>query len=86
MGNTDIAIGIAGINPLLDYTGQTDINGYTLRVSVSAIADEIASAAELVAGKLTQIPVAIAKGYPYVQNEEATARSLVRDGSMDLFR
>ena len=86
MGNTDIAIGVAGINPLLDYTGQTDINGYTLRVSVSAIADEIASAAELVAGKLTQIPVAIAKGYPHVEYEEATARSLVRDGSMDLFR
>ena len=55
-------------------------------MSVSAIADEIASAAELVAGKLTQIPVAIAKGYPHAEYEEATAKSLVRDGSMDLFR
>ena len=86
MGNTDIAIGVAGISPLLDYTGETDIHGYTLRVSVSAIADEIASAAELVAGKLTQIPVAIARGYPYLSDEGASALSLVRDGSLDLFR
>jgi coenzyme F420-0:L-glutamate ligase/coenzyme F420-1:gamma-L-glutamate ligase len=86
MGNTDVAIGVAGIHPLKDYRGETDPYGYSLRVSVAAIADEIASAAELVAGKLSLVPAAIARGYPYSPDEEATAKPLVRDASLDLFR
>ena len=86
MGNTDVAIGVAGIHPLKDYRGDTDPYGYTLRVSISAIADEIASAAELVAGKLTLVPISIARGYPYSPDEEASATPLLRDPSLDLFR
>ena len=86
MGNTDVAIGVAGINPLRDYRGDTDPYGYQLRVSVAAIADQIASAAELVAGKTSQIPVAIARGYPHSPDEEATIKPLLREASLDLFR
>jgi coenzyme F420-0:L-glutamate ligase/coenzyme F420-1:gamma-L-glutamate ligase len=86
MGSTDVAIGVAGINPLRDYRGQTDPYGYSLRVSVAAIADQIASAAELVAGKVSLIPAAIARGYSYSPDEEATIKPLLRDASLDLFR
>ena len=86
MGNTDVAIGVAGIHPLKDYRGDTDPYGYTLRVSISASADEIASAAELVAGKVTLVPISIARGYPYSPDEEASATPLLRDPSLDLFR
>ena len=86
MGNTDVAIGVAGIHPLKDYRGETDPYGYSLKVSISAIADEIASAAELVAGKLSQVPVAIARGYLYSPDEEATVKLLIREASLDPFR
>ena len=86
MGNADVAIGVAGINPLRDYRGETDPYGYLLRVSVAAIADQIASAAELVAGKTSQVPVAIARGYPHSPDEEATIEPLLREASQDLFR
>ena len=86
MGNTDVAIGVAGINPLRDYRGETDPYGYSLRVSVAAIADQIASAAELVAGKTSQVPVAITRGYPHSPDEVATVKPLLREASLDLFR
>ena len=86
MGNTDVAIGVSGINPLRDYRGETDPYGHLLKVSVAAIADQIASAAELLSGKTSQIPVAIARGCTHSPDEEATVKSLLRDGSMDLFR
>ena len=86
MGSTDVAIGVAGINPMIDYQGQTDPYGYSLRVSVAAIADQIASAAELVAGKLDFIPVSIARGCTYFPDEKASYKTLLRDASMDLFR
>lgn len=86
MGNTDVAIGVAGIDPLRDYRGETDAHGYALRVSVAAIADEIASVAEMVAGKLSQVPVVLVRGHRYSPDEAASARALVRDGSLDLFR
>ena len=86
MGTTDVAIGVAGMHPLVDYRGETDPYGYPLRVSVSAVADEIASAAELVAGKLSMVPVAIARGFVHAPDEEAGAGALVRDASLDLFR
>lgn len=85
-GATDVAIGVAGMSPLKDYRGMTDPYGYSLRTTRSAIADEIASASELVAGKVARVPVSIARGVPYVQDDEASTRSLVRDPSLDLFR
>ena len=86
MGSTDVAIGVAGMSPLNDYRGQIDPYGYSLRVSVAAIADQIASAAELVAGKVSLVPVAIARGCRYLLDGEATAKPLLRDASQDLFR
>ena len=85
-GNTDIAIGVAGINPLRDYRGTIDPHGYSLKVSLAAIADQIASAAELVAGKTSQIPVSIVRGYTHSPDEDATVKPLLRESSLDLFR
>ena len=86
MGNTDVAIGTSGINPLRDYRGYVDPYGYPLTVSVAAIADQIAGAAELVAGKLDGVPATVVKGYEYSVDGHATAQALVRDSAADLFR
>ena len=85
MGQTDCAIGVAGINPILDLRGQTDTFGKTLRVTEIAIADEICSAAELVMGKTKNCPVAIIRNFSY-DATEATAKSLIRPEDEDLFR
>ena len=84
-GHTNVAIGLAGMAAFLDYVGQRDPHGYELRVSTLAIADELAAAAELVMGKLSALPVAIVRGYPYPPGC-ATARDLVRPPERDLFR
>jgi len=63
-GQTDAAIGAAGVWPLRDHRGQADTFGNTLEVTVAAVADEIAAAAELVKGKTDQVPVAIVRGLP----------------------
>ena len=84
-GQTNFAIGAAGIDPIKDYRGTADAYGNILKVTRAAIADELASAAELVTGKADGIPVAIARGYPYVPGEGGIA-SLIRDPSTDLFR
>jgi len=65
--------------------GQQDPYGYPLRVSNVAVADELASAAELVTGKLLGVPVAVVKGYDYPRGE-GSARMLVRPPERDLFR
>ncbi len=62
-GHLNFAIGVAGMEPLLDYSGQTDPAGYELRVTRMAVADELAAAAELAHGKLDRVPVAIVRGY-----------------------
>jgi len=84
-GHTNVAIGLAGMLPFVDYVGQRDPDGYELRVSTLAVADELAAAAELVHGKLDRVPVAIIRGYPYPRGE-GSARELVRDAERDLFR
>jgi coenzyme F420-0:L-glutamate ligase / coenzyme F420-1:gamma-L-glutamate ligase len=61
-GQTDVAIGAAGVLPLRDHRGQTDSFGNLLEVTVAAVADEIAAAAELVKGKTDQVPVAVLRG------------------------
>ena len=84
-GIINIAIGSAGINPLLDYRGQFDDQGYEMHATVMAIADEIASAAELVMNKLDRRPVAIVRGYDY-EPREWRRRDLVMSADRDLFR
>jgi coenzyme F420-0:L-glutamate ligase/coenzyme F420-1:gamma-L-glutamate ligase len=84
-GATNIAIGLAGLEPLLSYVGQTDAYGYELHTTVIAVADELAAAAEIVMGKLRQIPAVLVRGYTH-QPAEASARALVRAPGMDLFR
>jgi len=84
-GIINIAIGAAGIEPLIDYRGQYDDQGYELRATVIAVADELASAAELVMGKLDHRPVAIVRGYPYAAGDEGAAM-LVMSSDRDLFR
>ena len=84
-GHTDVAMGVAGMRPLRDYVGQRDPFGYELRVSTMAVADELASAAEPVMGKLSRIPVAIVRGFAF-EPGAGTARELIRPPERDLFR
>ncbi len=84
-GIVNVAIGVAGLQPLVDYRGQNDPYGYQLFASVMAVADELAAAAELAMGKIDQRPVAIVRGYPY-EPAIASARQLVMRPERDLFR
>lgn len=86
MGQSNVAVGIAGLKPILDRRGERDLFGYLLRVKEIAIADEIAAAAELVTGEADEgIPVAIIRGYAFVPSDDATIRDLIRPHEMDLF-
>lgn len=84
-GQTNVAIGVAGLRPIHDYRGQQDSAGLTLVVTEIAVADELAAAAELATGKLDRVPAAVIRGYEY-ELAEATARDLVRPAELDLFR
>jgi coenzyme F420-0:L-glutamate ligase/coenzyme F420-1:gamma-L-glutamate ligase len=84
-GHLNFAIGVAGMLPLHDYTGQVDPAGYELRVTSMAVADELAAAAELAHGKLDRVPAAIIRGYDYPRGC-GTARDMIRDPEKDLFR
>ncbi|MDQ3639701.1 MAG: coenzyme F420-0:L-glutamate ligase [Actinomycetota bacterium] len=84
-GITNVAIGVAGMQPLADYRGERDPHGYPLTASVLAVADEIAAAAELVMGKTTGIPVAVVRNYPY-EKGSGTGRDLLMEPERDLFR
>lgn len=84
-GLTEVAIGVAGMRPLLDYRGRRDAHGYPLRVSVDAIADELACTAGLVCGKLAGVPAAIIRGFAY-RKGRGSARELIRPAANDLFR
>ncbi len=84
-GTTDVAIGVAGLTPLLDLRGKRDRVGYELRSTQIAVADEIAGAAELVMGKLDRCPVALVRGFTLDEPAE-TAQEYVRPADRDLFR
>jgi coenzyme F420-0:L-glutamate ligase/coenzyme F420-1:gamma-L-glutamate ligase len=84
-GLVNVAIGLSGIEAVLDYTGQHDAQGYELRVTALAIADELSSAAELVMNKLDHVPVALIRGYDYPRGEGNLA-DLNRAPESDLFR
>ena len=85
-GQTDIAIGIAGMQPILSYIGQTDPHGHEFQVQALCVADELAGAAELVKGNLSRVPVAVVRGYEWLRDDEATIAPVLRDQSRDLFR
>ena len=87
-GQTNIAIGIAGIEPIKSYVGSADMYGKKLRVTEIAVVDEIASAAELAMGKLERVPVVIIRGYKYQkpEKESSTVSKLIRPKEKDLFR
>jgi coenzyme F420-0:L-glutamate ligase/coenzyme F420-1:gamma-L-glutamate ligase len=85
-GLTDVAIGVAGIAAVVDLRGATDDRGQELRVTEVAIADEIASAAELVMGKSAGIPVAIVRGLDPEWFGDGSYRDLIRPADQDLFR
>ncbi len=87
-GQTDTAIGAAGVLPARDHRGETDAWGNVLDVTVAAVADEIAAAGDLVKGKARQIPVAVVRGLPELVTEAdgPGARALVRPSEEDMFR
>jgi len=85
MGQTNCAIGISGMNPILDYAGTKDSFEKTLRITAIAIADELCSAAELVMKKATNCPVAVIRGYDF-KNENSSINDLIRPQNEDLFR
>jgi coenzyme F420-0:L-glutamate ligase / coenzyme F420-1:gamma-L-glutamate ligase len=87
-GQTDAAIGVAGVPPVHDYRGQPDTFGAPLEVTIAALADEIAAAADLVKGKTTGIPVAIVRGLADLVTDDdgPGARALIRPAAEDMFR
>lgn len=84
-GLVDVAIGVAGMEPIDDLRGQTDTFGKVLEVSEVAIVDEVAAAADLVMGKATGIPAAIVRGVSW-KPSDAGIRPLIRPADEDLFR
>ncbi len=84
-GLTELAIGIAGMKPLRDDRGKRDSHEYKLKASVEAVADELASAAGLVCGKLNRAPACIVRGFGY-QAGDGAIRELLRPAANDLFR
>lgn len=87
-GLVDVAIGVAGIAPVLDLRGSTDTSGRELAVTEIAVADEIAAAAELVMGKTDGTPAAIVRGLDasWLRDGRTSVSELVRPGREDLFR
>src|SRR6266436_3674911 len=87
-GQTDAAIGAAGLVPLRDHRGQADTFGNTLEVTVAAVADEIAAATDLVKGKVTQVPVAVVRGLAELVtgSDGPGAAALIRPAAEDMFR
>jgi len=84
-GLTEVAIGVAGMRPLIDYRGRRDPHGYSLHATVDAVADELACAAGLVCGKLAGTPACIIRGLAY-RRGNGSARQLIRSAKYDLFR
>lgn len=84
-GLVNVALGVSGIAPLVDYRGRRDSHGRPLKVTVMAIADELASAAELAMKKSAEIPVALIRGFDY-EARDVSGRELIRSAEHDLFR
>ncbi len=84
-GLVDVAIGVAGLDPLDDHRGRTDRHGRKLASTIIAVADQLAAAAGLLMGKAAGSPVVLIRGFDW-QPEEGSARSLLRKPEQDLFR
>jgi coenzyme F420-0:L-glutamate ligase/coenzyme F420-1:gamma-L-glutamate ligase len=85
-GQTDIAIGVAGIQPIFSYIGQVDPHGHEFKVQAICTADELAGAAELVKGNISRVPVAVVRGHEFELDDTATIAPVLRDLTRDLFR
>ncbi|MFM2077682.1 MAG: coenzyme F420-0:L-glutamate ligase [Actinomycetota bacterium] len=85
-GQTDIAIGIAGMQPILSYIGAVDPHGHEFKVQALCTADELAGSAELVKGNLSRVPVAVIRGHQWERDDSATIAPVLREQSRDLFR
>jgi coenzyme F420-0:L-glutamate ligase/coenzyme F420-1:gamma-L-glutamate ligase len=83
-GTTDVALGVAGLAPLLDLRGTVDAAGYELQGTQIAVADELAGAAELVLGKTRAVPAAVVRGYR--STGDGSGRDLLMPPERDLFR
>jgi coenzyme F420-0:L-glutamate ligase/coenzyme F420-1:gamma-L-glutamate ligase len=83
-GQVNVAIGISGLTPLKDYRGTKDMFNFTLKVTVICVADELASAAELVMNKTNGVPIALIKGYPYVGGD-GSLKDLLKKNKFNLF-
>jgi len=84
-GLVNVALGVSGLAPLIDYRGRTDSGGKLLQATIIALADELASAAELVMGKSDGVPVAVIRGVK-AASREGSGRELIRPAEKDLFR
>jgi len=86
-GEINVAIGVSGLKPIRDRRGEKDLFGYVLHVKQTAVADELASAAELVIGQASEgVPAALIRGYKYLKSNSARAVELVRPREKDLYR
>ena len=85
LGQTDVAIGIAGLEPILDYNGKPDTFGKIMQVTAIAVADEICSASELVMGKIQKCPIAVIRNYNF-SSSTAKIQEMLRSDHDDLFR
>lgn len=85
-GQTDVAIGIAGLNPLRSYVGEIDPHGHEFRVQELCVVDELAAAAELVKGNTSRVPAAVVRGFDFDADDTASMAPVLRDASKDLFR
>ncbi len=85
-GQTDVAVGVAGIHPMVSYIGQHDPHGHEYRVQELCVVDELAAAAELVKGNTSRVPVGVVRGHTWTPDDTATMAPVLRDPSRDLFR
>ncbi len=85
-GQTDVAIGVAGMSPLRSYIGQHDPHGHEFRVQELCDADELAAAAELVKGNTSRVPVGVVRGFAWERDDDASMAPVLRDTERDLFR
>ncbi len=85
LGQANIAIGIAGMEPIIDYKGKPDTFGKILQVTAIAVADELCSASELVMGKVENCPVAIIRNFKF-DFSDAKIQKIIRPKTEDLFR
>jgi coenzyme F420-0:L-glutamate ligase/coenzyme F420-1:gamma-L-glutamate ligase len=83
-GIVNVAIGSAGLAPLLDLRGRPDAAGRVMHATITAVADQLASAADLAGGKVAQLPVVVVRGWAH-EAGDGRAADLVMDRAMDLF-